>query len=215
MYRGARSWSTKATPVRQKKRRMSHTRVGYDGSNGPYFNNDKSPWFDATTDTGRAWGDRREISPSGVSLSRNFYLIDSPVLCLRGPTGRFKTECLLLPFEYVLSSRKPYIFLLLSARSSYSSLIKNHNGHDKKNTCSREYGSKTPRLFKNIDIHAVNLHSCAWRDLFFYPRTSCSIICNNFPIAICARSTRQKTLHPIGLPYTCFQHCGCVPMRGT
>lgn len=63
------------------------SRIGSDGSNGPYFNNDKSPWFDATTDMAGL-----EISPRDITvrgLSRAFYLLRSCLLLC--PTGRFKT----------------------------------------------------------------------------------------------------------------------------
>lgn len=45
-------------------------RVDYDGLNGPYFNNDKSPWFDATTATARL--EKRslwDITVRGLSIS--------------------------------------------------------------------------------------------------------------------------------------------------
>jgi len=48
MY-GVRSGIQKGLPARRNV--ACRARVDYDGSNGPYFNNDKSPWFDATTDT--------------------------------------------------------------------------------------------------------------------------------------------------------------------
>lgn len=49
MY-GARSGAQKGLPA-GRRNVACRARVDYDGSNGPYFNNDKSPWFDATTDT--------------------------------------------------------------------------------------------------------------------------------------------------------------------
>jgi len=47
-------------------------RVDYDGSNGPYFNNDKSPWFDATTATARL----EEIAVR-YHCQGSFYLVTS------------------------------------------------------------------------------------------------------------------------------------------
>lgn len=79
--------------------------------NGPYFNNDKSPWFDATTDMAGLKISPRDIAVRGLSCA--FYLIRSCLLWfalqdVSKPIGSLNREG--IPFRGALENTFPSIW---------------------------------------------------------------------------------------------------------
>lgn len=92
---------------------MSHVarERGHDGSNGPHFNNDKSPRFDATTDTAVLEDPTVRYHRQGSISWLLSYRRCSPCP-LPGPYGTTQDRAPLTA-TWILSSRTRY-FLLLS-----------------------------------------------------------------------------------------------------
>lgn len=92
MY-GSRSGAQKGLPA-GRRNVACRARVDYDGSNGPYFNNDKSPWFNATTDTAGLEDLTVRYHRKGSISWLLSYRWSCPLL---DPTGRFNMKRLSKP----------------------------------------------------------------------------------------------------------------------
>lgn len=117
MY-GARSGAQKGAPA-GRRNVACRARVDYDGSNGPYFNNDKSPLI--RRNDGHGLGDLTVRYHRQGSISRLLsYRWSCPLLeppPLSAPTGRFNVKRLSKP-SGCLPSRTWY-FLLSPRCSTY------------------------------------------------------------------------------------------------